>query len=115
MFIYHVNMIFVAEWDWHIQDESSSNVLLESNYWMSSFRMPLLFVVSGYVSAILLERMNWKSFVNLRWKRLLIPTVVWTFILVAPQIYFERLLEGVEFSYSEFYPSFLKFEWYPEG
>ena len=43
MFIYHVNMVFVAENDWHIKDNSASNLLMEVNYWMSSFRMPLLF------------------------------------------------------------------------
>jgi len=115
MFVYHVNMIFVAEWDWHIKDNSSSNVLLEINYWMSLFRMPLLFLVSGFVSAILLEKMKWQTFVHQRWKRLLIPTFIWTFILVAPQIYFERRLEGVQFSYIEFYQTFLDFKWYPEG
>ena len=54
MFIFHVNMIFVAQNDWHIKDASSSNLLMEVNYWFSSFRMPLLFLVSGFVSAILL-------------------------------------------------------------
>ncbi|MCB0476471.1 MAG: acyltransferase family protein, partial [Flavobacteriaceae bacterium] len=62
MFIFHVNMIFVVENDWHIKDVSSSNVLMELNYWMSAFRMPLLFLVSGFVSAILLEKMNQRHF-----------------------------------------------------
>ncbi len=115
MYVFHVNMIFVAEWDWHIKDASSSNVLLELNYWMSSFRMPLLFVVSGFVSAILLSKMSIKSFVSQRWMRLIIPTVIWTFLLVAPQLYFERRFEGVEFNYLEFYKTFLQFDWYPEG
>lgn len=115
MFVFHVNMIFVAENDWHIKDASSSNVLMELNYWMSSFRMPLLFLVSGFVSAILLEKMNQKSFVFQRFKRLIIPTVIWTFVLTAPQIYFERKLEGATFNYPEFYSTFLSFKWYPEG
>ena len=115
MFVFHVNMVFVAENDWHIKDVSSSNVLMELNYWMSSFRMPLLFLVSGFVSAILLKKMNQRQFFQQRFKRLIIPTVIWTFLLVAPQIYFERKLQGVDFNYLEFYRTFLKFEWYPKG
>lgn len=115
MFIFHVNMIFVAEWGWHIKDTSSSNVLLEINYWMSLFRMPLLFLVSGFVSVILLERMSWQTFVGQRFQRLLIPTVICTFLVVAPQVYFERKLEGAQFSFLEFYGTFLELKWYPEG
>ncbi|WP_394748924.1 acyltransferase family protein [Spongiimicrobium salis] len=115
MFIFHVNMIFVAENDWHIKDASTSSVLMEFNYWMSSFRMPVLFLVSGFVSAILLEKMSQKHFLYQRFKRLIIPTVIWTFLLVAPQIYFERKLEGADFNFFEFYGTFLNFEWYPEG
>ena len=115
MFIFHVNMIFVAENDWHIKDASSSNLLMEINYWFSSFRMPLLFLVSGFVSAILLEKMDKQAFIIQRFKRLIIPTVVWTFLLVAPQIYFERKLDGASFDYLDFYKSFMSFKWYPEG
>jgi len=32
MFIFHVNMISVAEDGWHIKDKSASNVLMELNY-----------------------------------------------------------------------------------
>jgi len=77
--------------------------------------MPLLFLVSGFVSAILLEKLSQKSFIYQRWKRLIVPTIIWTFILVAPQIYFERKLEGMEFTYVEFYKTFLEFRWYPDG
>ena len=115
VFIYHVNMIFVAEWDWHIKADSTSNVLMEINYWMQFFRMPLLFFVSGFISCILLERLSAKRFALSRFNRLIIPTVIWTFVLVAPQIYFERKLEGAEFNYAEFYQSFLTFELWPVG
>lgn len=115
MFMYHVFMVFVAEWDWHIKNTQTSNVLLEINYWMASFRMPLLFFVSGHISYILLKRFNWKEFTFQRILRLLIPTIIWTFILVAPQLYFEQKLNGVNQSYFEFYKSFLEFKWWPNG
>lgn len=115
MFIYHVSMIFVAEWGWHIKNSGQSNVLMEFNYWMAFFRMPLLFLVSGFISYTMINRMNWNNFVRLRFMRLIIPTVIWTFLLVAPQIYFERKLQGSELSYFEFYQLFLQFKWWPEG
>jgi peptidoglycan/LPS O-acetylase OafA/YrhL len=115
MFVYHVFMVFVAEWGWHIKNSETSNVLLEINYWMASFRMPLLFFVSGYISSILMQRLNGKTFTIQRFMRLIIPTITWTFILVAPQIYFERKLEGIDQSYFEFYQSFLEFKWWPNG
>lgn len=115
MFIYHVNMIFVSEWDWHIKDDSQSNVLMEINYWMAFFRMPLLFFVSGFISCLLLEKLNNGAFIVQRFNRLIIPAVIWTFVLVAPQIYFERRLQGVDFSYWEFYKTFLQFNWWPNG
>lgn len=115
MFVFHVSMIFAAESDWHIKNAEQSRVLLEVNYFLSFFRMPLLFLVSGYISAILLIRLNWKKFIIQRFNRLIIPLVIWTFILVAPQIYFERKLDGYNYSYFEFYKTFLQFEWWPAG
>lgn len=115
MFVYHVSMIFVAEWDWHIKNVEQSNVLMEINYWMAFFRMPLLFFVSSFISCVLLDRLQVGSFVLQRFSRLIIPTIIWTFLIVAPQIYFERRLQGEGFSYYEFYITFLQFQWWPEG
>jgi len=115
VFIFHVNMIFVAEWGWHIKVESKSNVLMEVNYWMQFFRMPLLFFLSGFISCVLLKKLSGAKFAVQRFNRLIIPTIIWTFVLVAPQLYFERKLQGFEFTYFEFYKTFLDFEWYPKG
>lgn len=115
MFFFHVSMIFAAESDWHIKNREQSRVLLEINYFLSFFRMPLLFLVSGYISAILLSRFGCNGFIRQRFHRLIIPLIVWTFILVAPQIFLERRMDGYDGSYLEFYKSFLQFEWWPNG
>lgn len=115
MYLFHVSMVFVSDWGWHIKNQESSQLLLELNFWMSSFRMPLLFMVSGCISYILMQRMSWQSFGKLRFQRLLIPTFIWTFLLVAPQIYFERKLQGSDLNYLEFYSTFLDFQWWPQG
>jgi len=115
MFIYHVSMIFAAEWAWHIKNAETSNLLMEFNYWMAFFRMPLLFFVSGFISCLLLDRLTNNSFIMQRFNRLIVPTIIGTFVLVAPQIYFERKLHGATFSYLEFYQTFLQFNWWPNG
>lgn len=58
VFVFHVNMIFVAEWNWHIKADSKSNVLMEFNYWIQFFRMPLLFFISGFISCSLLKKLS---------------------------------------------------------
>lgn len=115
MFVYHVSMIFVAEWGWHVKNAEQSNVLMEINYWMAFFRMPLLFFVSSFIACALLDRLQSAAFILERFKRLIIPTIIWTFLLAAPQIYLERKLEGANFSYFEFYKTFLHFRWWPDG
>lgn len=77
--------------------------------------MPLLFFVSGFISCLLLDRLKTRQFVVQRFNRLIIPTAFGTFFLAAPQIYFERRLQGVEFGYLEFYRTFLEFQWWPQG
>lgn len=115
MLVFHVSMIFAAESNWHIKNSEQSRVLLEVNYFLAFFRMPLLFLVSGFVAALLLNRLNWQQFIWQRFARLIIPLVIWTFVLVAPQIYFERKLQGYSGSYWEFYKTFLELKWYPQG
>jgi peptidoglycan/LPS O-acetylase OafA/YrhL len=62
-----------------------------------------------------MQKMSLAAFTKLRIQRLLLPTFIWTFILVAPQIYFERRLQGMDQSYVEFYQTFLTFNWWPNG
>lgn len=115
MFLYHVAMIFVAEWGWHIKDQSKNYTLMELNYWLASFRMPLLFFVSAYISCLILNKINIIQYCTERFNRLVIPLVIWTLLFVAPQIYLERKLQGATDSYFEFYRLFLELEWWPNG
>ncbi len=72
-----------------------------------NWRMPLLFVVSGAGIWYALGNRTGTTFVKERMKRLLIPLVFGVFVIVAPQVYFERMFEGQVFaSYLDFYPHF---------
>jgi len=54
--LFHSAMAFVAEWGWHIKNKETSNLLLEFNFWLHNFRMPLLFFISGTVSYFMLQK-----------------------------------------------------------
>ena len=114
---FHVAMIFTAEWDFHIKNPETSNLWLEFNFWLSRFRMPLLFFISGAGSFFALRKRSGKQFVSERASRLLIPLIFSMFFIVPPQLYFERLLDG-DFtgSFGAFYlTKVLQFIPYPEG
>jgi glucans biosynthesis protein C len=62
-----------------------------------------------------LRRRSSGEFAWERIRRLLLPLVVAIFVVIPPQIYFERRQQGATFGYAEFYPSVFKFVPYPEG
>ena len=113
---FHVAMIFTAEWDWHIKNNELSNLWLEFNFWLSRFRMPLLFFISGVGTFFALRKRSAKQYLKERHNRLMIPLVFAMLFIVPPQIYFERLFEGQSFtSFFQFYPSVFELIPYPEG
>jgi peptidoglycan/LPS O-acetylase OafA/YrhL len=113
---FHVGMIFTAEWDWHIQNEERSNLVLETNFFLRQFRMPLLFLISGVGSWFAFRKRSFGQYIKERYHRLVIPLLFAMFFVVPPQVYLERLFRGTEYSsFLEFYPSVLKFIPYPQG
>lgn len=112
---FHAAMPFVSEWDWHIKNKETSRVLLEFNFWLSRFRMPLLFFISGAVSYYMLQKKTGLKFIGLRFRRLLIPLIFAMLVIVPPQIYLERLTQGFNGSYFDFYSTIFTTGPYPEG
>lgn len=113
---FHVGMMFCAEWGWHIKNNQTSNLVLEFNFWLSRFRMPLLFFISGAGAYwALRKRTAWKFFKE-RHNRLMVPLLFSMLVIVPPQVFFERLFSG-EFSgnYLQFWPSIFTSGPYPEG
>ena len=112
---FHSAMPFAAEEWWHIKNKETSHVLLEFNFWLSRFRMPLLFFISGAVSYYMMKNRSALSFIGLRFRRLFIPLFFAMLIVVPPQVYMERVAQGFTGSFLDFYPSIFNFEPYPEG
>jgi hypothetical protein len=113
---FHTGMMFTAEWGWHIKNNETSHIFLEWMYFLSRWRMALLFFISGVGTAYALGFRRSGTYIKERARRLLIPLIFGMFVVVPPQIYFERLFRGQKFSsILEFYPSVFQFVPYPEG
>jgi glucan biosynthesis protein C len=112
---YHVGMIYVP-WGWHIKSVEKSEVMRWVMIWLHYWRMPLLFFVSGAGTYFALSKRSFGSYARERVKRLFVPLVFGMFVIVPPQIYCERLFNGVHFNgYADFYKTVFNFVPYPEG
>jgi len=112
---FHSAMPFVQDENWHIYNKERSDLFSEFNFWLSRFRMPLLFFISGAVSYYMLIKYNGRYFIAQRWKRLMIPLLFGMLVIVPPQIYMERVAQGYTGSFWQFYPSIFEGKPYPEG
>lgn len=109
---FHTGMIFVS-WGWHIQSQDSSRVFEVVMAWMHHWRMPLLLFISGAGTCFALSHRTPGKYQGERLKRLFVPLVFGMFVIVPPQIYFEKIAQYR--SYAEFYPTVFRFVPYPEG
>lgn len=115
VFFLHSSMAFVEEWEWHIKNKETSNLLMEVNFWLGRFRMPLLFFVSGTVTWFMLKSRTTGSFIGLRFRRLFIPVLFGMLVIVPPQVYMERLTQGFTGNFADFYPTVFTTGPYPAG
>ena len=115
VFFLHSGMAFVEEWEWHLKNTETSNLLMEINFWLGRFRMPLLFFISGTVTYFMLQRRSSGSFIGLRFRRLFIPLVFGILVIVPPQVYMERLTQGFKGNLADFYPTVFSTGAYPAG
>ena len=111
---FHTGMLFV-HWDWHIKNNELSTGIEWPMIFVGEWRMSLIFLISGVGVFYSLGYRSMKIFFKDRLTRIIIPLIAGIFLLVAPQVYFERLTEGYDRNYLEFYRSFLSFEPYPSG
>ncbi|MCT2559263.1 acyltransferase family protein [Tsuneonella sp. YG55] len=89
LILYHIGMFFVP-WGWHVKTAEplqwATVPMLATNSW----RIPLLFVVSGYASAALFAKSRAPgAFVRNRSARLLVPLVAGMALFVPPQPWVE--------------------------
>lgn len=116
LFFFHTGMIFVG-WGWHIVNRQTIPSLQWPMDIAHRLRMPLLFVIAGAGMWFALQRRSAGQFLKERTVKLLAPLVIGMFLIVPPQIYYERLLRGQwSGSYLAFYTKHvLQFVPYPTG
>ena len=115
LILYHIGCVF-ASFDFHIKNNVIVEWIEHPMYFLSQWRIPLLFVISGMGTRFALSSNTTTRFITQRAKRLLIPLLVGVLIIVPPQVYFERLVEGNDYgSYFEFYKTIFYTGTYPTG
>ena len=79
---------------WHIKNSETGLGYSVVTTLLAQWMMPTFFLVSGWVTVLILQRAPSGSFVTSRVKRLLVPFVFGTLVLVPHQVYIERLTQG---------------------
>jgi len=105
--------------DFYIKNDLPSPVLGWFIFFVHQWHMPLFFLISGAASWFSLQLRTPMEYVNERFRRLLIPFIFGTLVLVPPQVYYKLLIHNKNIgSYLQFYPQFFNgirpqgnFEW----
>ncbi len=114
LILYHIGMFFNT-WDSQVKNNITIDWLAYPMQFLSQWRLPLIFVVSGMGTRFALSYRTGGQYIKERFIRLFIPLLVGILVIVPPQVYVERLADG-EFSGSfwAFYPHFFE-PIYPKG
>ncbi|ETR67454.1 MAG: acyltransferase family protein [Candidatus Magnetoglobus multicellularis str. Araruama] len=112
--IFHTAMIFVL-WPFHIKNNTLDSYLSIMNVFIGIWHMPIMFFVAGASAWFSLTFREPSEFIVERFFRLIIPLIFGTLVLIPPQVYFERLQEGILYeNFWTFYPHFFD-GIYPDG
>lgn len=84
--LYHVGMSYVT-WDWHVKSPTTQLMLEPLMLLSSSWRMSLLFLISGVATAFMLRRPE--GLLYRRSRQLLLPLLFGMAVIVPPQSYYQ--------------------------
>jgi glucans biosynthesis protein C len=102
--LYHVGMYYVT-WDFHVKSPLASRSLEPWMKLTGPWRMSLIFMISGAVTATMLRPGTNLTSIRTRTRFLLLPLLCGVLFVVPPQTYFEVIQK---FNYSGSYFDFLK-------
>lgn len=114
LILFHTGMMFNT-WAWHVKNNQTIGWLEPIMGFLHQWRIPLLFFVSGSATWYMLGKYSVGRFVVERTKRLLLPLLFGMFVVVPPQVYFERLFQGQTYSFAAFYSTIFQWVPYPDG
>lgn len=92
--LFHTGMMFV-DWEFHIESGHNSEFLKSVMMLTSSWRLDLLFLVSGVAISAMMIKMTLRVFLWQRIIKLFIPFIFACAVIIAPQPYFEALQKGL--------------------
>lgn len=94
LILYHIGMVYVANWGYHVKSEYQSgfleNIMLLVNRW----RLPLLFVISGFATSQMMKKYSIEAFIRVRTFYLLLPLLFGILVIVPPQLFIEMIQKG---------------------
>lgn len=102
VFLFHCGRFFDHE-DWHVKNNTTSELGTQAIFFMSRWIMPLFFFISGASTWFALQAKTTGSFSMSRLKRIAVPLIFGILVLSPPQVYLERL------SHHQFPGSFIEF------
>lgn len=102
VFLYHNALPYTPE-QWRIVNATQSTNIYLATLLFQPIGMPLLFLLAGAATWFALKKRSPKQFAIDRFKRLVMPFIIGSIILVPPQRYFTSLHHGL------FHGTFLKF------
>lgn len=112
LLFYHVGMWF-STYDWHLKNRETSAYFDYVMMWFHQWRMPMLLFIAGISAQLAFGKRTATQFVSERLTRLFIPLLFGMFVIVPPQIYYEKI--NAYASYFYFYPTVFEFTPYPDG
>lgn len=95
LILYHVGMLYVTEWGWHIKSSYQSEALQLPMLFANRWRMDLIFLISGMAAAFLLKPGQSGRFLAQRSGRLLLPLTFGILVVVPVQPYVQGVTNGV--------------------
>jgi glucans biosynthesis protein C len=94
LILYHVLMLYVHDWGWHIKSSYQSEALQLPMLFLNRWRMDLIFLISGIAAAFLLKPGQTGRFLALRSGRLLLPLTFGILFIVPVQPYVQGVTNG---------------------
>ncbi len=92
---YHLAMLYVADWNWHLKSSHQSNALQWPMLFFNRWRMDLIFLISGISTAFLLNKTTPGAFLRQRSWRLLLPLLFGILVVVPIQPYCQGVANGL--------------------
>ena len=107
IFFYHCGRFFNLE-DWHVKNNALSPAITIILAVLGIWMMPLFFMISAISSYYSLTKRSPQQYILERFKRLIIPLIFGTLVIIVPvQVYIERVSHGqFSSSFIDFYPHY---------